>query len=356
MPKICFLADASSPHTVKWVSGCADLHWEIIVISHWPGEVPGAKVIVHPLSLTGFPRYCWSLRRLVRGFKPDIIHAHQLGAHALYAWFCGITPLVITAWGSDVLVKPKHSWLIRRLVKFLIPKAALLTSDSAQINNQLIAYGAKPGQILTLLFGLNQQRYQELALATKDATRVIICSPRLHEPIYNIEEIIKAFCQLHLEQPQLELWLLGSGSLTAKLQQIVTDSALSASIRFWGRVTPTEFSKYLAASHLMVSIPKSDGTPVSLLEAMAAGCLPVLADLPVYHDWITDGVNGLFVKTDFSDLTNVLRRGIYDHRLRQQAALINRRLIQERAIWEEQFYPMLQYYRALVNGGETCGS
>ncbi|HBE80849.1 MAG TPA: glycosyl transferase family 1, partial [Firmicutes bacterium] len=50
--------------------------------------------------------------------------------------------------------------------------------------------------------------------------------------------------------------------------------------------------KYLAASHLMVSIPKSDGTPVSLLEAMAAGCLPVLADLPVYHDWITDGVNG----------------------------------------------------------------
>jgi glycosyltransferase involved in cell wall biosynthesis len=106
----------------------------------------------------------------------------------------------------------------------------------------------------------------------------------------------------------------------------------------------------------MISIPKSDGTPVSLLEAMAAGCLPILSDLPVYHDWITDGVNGLFAKTDFSDLTNVLRRGIRDPRLRQQAALINRRLIQERAIWEEQFRPMLQYYRALVNGGEACGS
>jgi glycosyltransferase involved in cell wall biosynthesis len=351
VPKICFLADASSPHTSKWVSGCLELNWEITVISHWPGEIPGAKVIVHPLSLTGFPKYCWSIRRLIRKIKPDIIHAHQFGAHALYAWFSGVSPLIISAWGSDVLVKPKQSLFIRALMEFLIPKASLITTDSDQVNTELIAYGAKPEQLLTVLFGIDRQSFQKLAQATKDDARLIICSPRLHEPLYNIQEIIRAFIQVKRDLPQIELWLLGDGSLTTQLQQYVPDNQLALAVRFWGRVTPQEFSERLAESNLMISIPSSDGTPVSLLEAMAAGCLPILSDLPVYHDWVMDGVNGLIVKSDFSDLVAVLLRGIQDKNLRQEAATINRKLIKERGIWQEQFQPMLEYYKAKVYGG-----
>jgi L-malate glycosyltransferase len=346
VPKICFLADASSPHTLKWVTGCLDLHWEITVISHWPGEILGAKVIVHPLSLMGFPRYCWGVRRLIREIKPDIIHAHQLGAHALYAWFSGIPPLVISAWGSDVLVNPKKSRFIRGLVKFLIPKASVITSDSNQVSTELITYGAKPEQILTVLFGIEKQRYHKLVQATKDRSRIILCSPRLHEPLYNIQVIINAFLQVRQEYPGLELWLLGSGSLTNELKKVVTESGSSKGIRFWGRVTPQDFSERLAESDLMISIPCSDATPVSLLEAMAAGCLPILSDLPAYHDWVTDEVNGLYAKLDFTNLTAVLRRAISDQSLREKAATLNRKIIQERAIWEEQFKPMLEYYKA----------
>jgi L-malate glycosyltransferase len=351
LPKICFLADASSPHTLKWVTGCLMLNWEITIISHWPGEIPGAEVIVHPLTLTGFPRYCWNIRRLIRKIKPDIIHAHQFGAHALYAWFAGVSPLVISAWGSDVLVKPKRSPFIRWLVKFLISKAALITSDSAQVTSELIAYGAKPEQILTFLFGIDRRLYEKLARTAKSQECLIICSPRLHEPLYNIKEIIKAFQQVSSEFPKIELWLLGNGSLTAELQQYVAQNQLAAGIRFWGRVSPSDFSQRLAESDLVVSIPSSDGTPVSMLEGMAAGCLPILSDLPVYRDWVNDGINGLIVKRDFTDLAAALRRGIMDQDLRLLAAAINRKLIQERAIWEEQFQPMLEYYRAKVKGG-----
>jgi glycosyltransferase involved in cell wall biosynthesis len=288
---------------------------------------------------------------LIRKIKPNLIHAHQLGAHALYAWFSGVTPLVISAWGSDVLVKPRQSALIRGLVKFLISRAALITSDSAQVSAELMAYGAKPKQILTFLFGIDHLLYEKLAHAPKHQEHLIICSPRLHEPLYNIKTIIMAFQQVRRTLPEIELWVLGDGSLTAELQQYVSDSRLAVGIRFWGRVTPRDFSERLAESDLIVSIPTSDGTPVSMLEGMAAGCLPILSDLPVYHDWVDDGVNGLIVKPDFSNLTTALQRGIADESLRQQAAVINRKLIKERAIWEEQFQPMLEYYKAKIGGG-----
>ena len=103
------------------------LDFELIVISHRPGIIQGARVIVTPLTLTGFPRYCFRVRRLIRELKPDLIHAHQFGAHALYGWFTGIVPLAISAWGSDILVQPKISRVRCWLVKFLIRRADLIT-------------------------------------------------------------------------------------------------------------------------------------------------------------------------------------------------------------------------------------
>ncbi len=344
MRKICFLADARSPHTLKWVRGCADLHWEMIVISHHPGEIPGARVVVHPLSLLGFPKYCWGVRRLIRKLKPDVVHAHQFGAHALYAWFSGISPRVVSAWGSDILVYPKQSRFIRWLTKFLVRRATVITSDSSLVERELKAYGAKDEQLMRVIFGIERRRYQMLAGVVKENSRLILCSPRLHEPLYNIHIIIEVFGEVKKNFPELELWLLGSGSLTPTLERIAEGGEFANSIRFWGMVSPRESLERMGESHLMISLPSSDATPVSLLEAMAAGALPILSDLPAYHDWVADGVNGLFVKPDFTNLVSVLNRAVRDRALQEKAAAINRKIILERAIWEDQFQPMLKFY------------
>lgn len=341
---LCFIADARSPHTLKWVEGCRSLDWRIVVVSHWPGQIPGVEVIVHPLPLLGFWRYAWPVRRIIRSLNPYMVHAHQFGAHALYAWFSGCKRLVVSAWGSDILLRPKQSRFYRRLIRFLIPKMSLITAVSNQIEKELIDLGAKPERILKFPMGIPQHEYEKLAdyVARKE---LVICSPRLHEPLYNINIILEAFARIVSDFPAVELWLLGDGSLTGDLQRYVAENQ-TPRVTFWGRLSPADALEKMARSMVMVSIPRSDGTPVSMLEGMAAGCLMVVSDLPTYHDWINDGVNGLIVASTVEDLTRALRRSIEDKDLREKAARVNRELIKKRAIWEEQFERMLEYYRS----------
>jgi glycosyltransferase involved in cell wall biosynthesis len=80
---------------------------------------------------------------------------------------------------------------------------------------------------------------------------------------------------------------------------------------------------------------------------MAAGCLPIVSELPVYRDWITDGSNGLII-TNENSLTTLLRHSISQPALRERAAKINRQLVRERAINEELFPEVLNYYKKVV--------
>lgn len=339
---LCFITDARSPHTLKWVEGCRRLNWRIVVISHWPGEIPGVEVIVHPLPLTGFWRHAWPVRRIIRSLKPDMVHAHQFGAHALYAWFSGCKRIIVSAWGSDILLRPKQSRMYRWLIRFLIPKMSLITAVSNQVMNELIGLGARQEQILNFPMGIPLREYEKLRenAAKKE---LVICSPRLHEPLYNLNIILEAFARITPDFPAVELWMLGDGSSTGDLKRYVTDNRLTK-VTFWGRLSPGDALEKIARSMVMVSIPCSDGTPVSMLEGMAAGCMLVVSDLPAYHDWIKDGENGLIVDSNVDDLAAALRRSIEDKVLRERATRINRKLIRERAIWEEQFEKMLEYY------------
>lgn len=227
--------------------------------------------------------------------------------------------------------------------RFLARRANFITSDSRQVTEELIRYGAQPERISTFLFGIPRDLYQRMTRFERPSQPFIVCSPRLHEPLYNLEQILTAYAQIKPKYSQVELWFLGDGSLTSTLTQWVAEHHL-AGVRFLGRVTPQEFSERIMASHVVISIPSSDGTPVTLLEAMASGSLPIVSDLPVYHDWIEDGVNGLIVRFESNMLADALRRSIEDQSLRNRAAEYNRKQIAQKAIWEEQFQRMLDYY------------
>jgi glycosyltransferase involved in cell wall biosynthesis len=103
------------------------------------------------------------------------------------------------------------------------------------------------------------------------------------------------------------------------------------------------------SAQVLVSPSTHDGTPNSLLEGMACGCLPVAGDLDSIREWITPGKNGLLVDPgDPLALAEAILRGLNEPALRKQAAVENAAIIAERAEYTRNMARALEFYRRLL--------
>ena len=59
----------------------------------------------------GAPVRVAQFRQLFRKIAPDVVHVHYLNDFALFALLAGFRPIVLTAWGSDIVVSPEESWI-----------------------------------------------------------------------------------------------------------------------------------------------------------------------------------------------------------------------------------------------------
>jgi glycosyltransferase involved in cell wall biosynthesis len=80
-----------------------------------------------------------------------------------------------------------------------------------------------------------------------------------------------------------------------------------------------------------VSPSTHDGTPNTLLEAMACGCFPIAGDLESLREWITPGVNGLLVDPEIRALADAVLLALERPDLRARARVLNLRLVADRA-------------------------
>jgi glycosyltransferase involved in cell wall biosynthesis len=113
--------------------------------------------------------------------------------------------------------------------------------------------------------------------------------------LYRIDKIIQAFATLiknNLIDTEYRLVIAGSGEESANLEQLAQDLSVSARINFVGMLNYSELVELYRHAQLFISVPESDGTSSSLLEALAYGCIPVLSNLPANLEWVLDQVNG----------------------------------------------------------------
>jgi len=140
--KICYLANAASIHTKRWARHFAGRRHQITVISYQPGKIEGIQVYTLPSTFFGTPvDYFLNLKRvryLVQKISPDILHAHYVTSYGLFGALAGKRPLIISAWGSDVLVAPEKSWLLRQIVRFSLSRANLVTSVAEHMTQIII--------------------------------------------------------------------------------------------------------------------------------------------------------------------------------------------------------------------------
>jgi glycosyltransferase involved in cell wall biosynthesis len=120
---------------------------------------------------------------------------------------------------------------------------------------------------------------------------------RAHEELYNIPCILRAFLQVQRQIPEATLMLVGGGSLHEDLMRQAEHMGIP-NVVFTGRVDNSEIMQYLDQADVMLSAPKVDNMPVSLIEAMNAGLLVISSRVGGVPYIIEDGVNGLLFESN----------------------------------------------------------
>lgn len=114
---------------------------------------------------------------------------------------------------------------------------------------------------------------------------------------YNIKCTLRAFNTVQKKYPEASLKLLGDGPLKLELEQFVADHHIQ-NVTFVGQVPNTEISRYLDEADIMVSSPRFDNMPVSILEGFRAGLLVISSNVGGVPYMIEDGKNGLLFESD----------------------------------------------------------
>jgi glycosyltransferase involved in cell wall biosynthesis len=353
--KICYLANAESVHTRRWAQHFGRRGYQVTVVSFQPGEIDGVKVFQFA-PITSWRRvdillHLGRVRRLVCEIVPDILHAHYVTSYGLAGALSGRRPLVVTAWGSDVLIMPEESWVYRQIVRFALSRADLVTSMAEHMTRHLVERRyAAADKIVTLPFGvdtdvftLNQRTHPH-----GDGPGLVVSTRRLDHGL-DVDTFIGAIPKVLNACPGVRFLVVGDGPLRPQLKQLAADLGVAKSVEFCGQISYQEMPGLLGQADVFVSTSPSDGNNISLNEAMACGAFPVATDIPANRAWIEHGRNGLlFPCQGVDELAAAVIEALQRSEWRQTAMAQNWEIVCTRASWSRQMAEMERRYDELL--------
>lgn len=246
------------------------------------------------------------LYRLMREDRPAIVHTHTAKAGVLgrIAARAARVPVVIHTYHGHVLsgyFHPLASALFRRIEWALAPATDVLLTVSESVKDDLVRLGvARAERVRVLPLGLDLQ-----PLATplprgslrreagwKDDARIIGIVGRL-VPIKDVDTFIDAAVRMRATSADLRFAVVGDGEERARLETRAI-AALGDRIHFFGWRKDT--GAVLGDLDLAVNTSLNEGTPVALIEALAAGRPVVATAVGGTPDLLEGGRFGALVK------------------------------------------------------------
>jgi len=238
----------------------------------------------------GAPGTIRRIKKIIKDFGPTHIYAHQANSYALFTFLAAggcDARRYLNVWGSDILVSPKKSLLMRAIARYSLKKADLVTGDSEYLLKE--ARRLMPG-IKTALVGFGVEDP-----ACDGKKERLIYSNRLHKPLYNIDTIIRSFAKFLRKEPGWRLVVAGDGPQKAELENLCRELGVAESVEFVGFVDPQTNRRYYCKASIYVSVPQSDSVSMSLVEAILADCKVVVSDIPANREIVDEGA-GVFIE------------------------------------------------------------
>lgn len=344
--KVLYVSQQHGPHDRRFLAAIAEAGHTGLFLCTQP-----QRVQVEDLP-TGVQWVRGHVADVARKHKPDLIHAGPL--HTC-AWQARTTrPLVAMSWGSDILYTAKRNLVARYATRATLRTARVLIADCQTVVDAAAQFGFDPQRAVIFPWGIDLQRFQPLTvesalrqqLGWQDA--FVLLHLRSWEPIYDTETALRAFLALAPSQPLLRLLLPGGGSLAPGIHKLVQDSGFAERVHMPGIVTQDELPGYYAAADLYLSASRSDGSSVSLMEALASGLPALVSDIPANREWVQSGQQGwLFPVSDSAVLADKIVAAMYDTDLKTIGQRARQRA-EERADWSKNKLGLQRAYEMAV--------
>ena len=347
--RVIVLADAGSFHTERYITELKRQGCETLMVSLEEGRIE-----YYRLKRKWFVKSFWyvlaasEVKRLIRDFQPDIINPHFVSGYGFTVALAQTTksaPVVSQAWGSDVLLVPGKSVFHARKTAYALGHADLILADSQYVIDKahklsdfshwrVIPWGIER-EFLTL-------RRSEFTIGRP--LRIIV--PRPHEKVYDNFFVVQALAPM-INAGLVDVTFPSFGTLAGHFR-LNAKPLVGDALKFYDPLDRPDFLKLMAEHDLYLSAAISDSSPVSLIEAMALGLIPVAANIAGVREWLSRKNGYPFELYDAAALQKVIGNIVQkrdDHAAMRER---NLELVRSKGIFEENIAETIRLMRNLV--------
>lgn len=390
-PRILFVCFADSTHSQAWLDLLKDSEFDVRVFTtqedfsglypHQPWSFP-TYVLVRPSARHDTGRVMWLipaphalhlpayfaasrfplgqrwLRWIVSTWHPEIVHSLSLYPCSWFTWQAlqripaSKRPHWVTSsWGSDLAYWGDDTY-IRKCTDHVLLHCTGFIADCRRDIRLALDAGLAPSKVALKdpvpgTGGLDLDQF--MAAQSDLENRNLIIVPKAFEGRFNktlpivealrlTEDILSGY-EIHLFMctNEVEMWIR------------TMPESLQRRCHCHKMLPHDQFTSMLQRARVVVAPSLSDGTPNVMLEAMAAGALPLMSPIESIQEWIEDGHNGLLAPALFPDrIATALRRALTDDQLWSTARQVNWQMVNERANRLHVRDQVLDYYRGLL--------
>jgi len=386
---ILILADGRSPTAQSWIKSLIALKYRVSLISTYPCQsLPGLEnFAILPVALSQFAsgssntnpnpkasstpkstlkksvrrfanlfqrlRYylgpislCFRAReykKLIAKLQPDLVHALRIPFEGMLGSYTPpSTPFVVSTWGNDLTLHAKGSFLMHSRTRKCLQRANGLTSDTRRDLRLARQWGladSAPTLVVPGCSGIDMQSILDPDAVLFNASAYHIpqgnlwaVNPRGMRPGSVHNDVFFAAIPLVLQKHPEVIFICPNFAGSRQAEDWLDLYNIRQSTFLLPKLPQQELWALFKHSELFISPSSHDGTPNTLLEALACGCFPIVGDIESLREWIKDGKNGLLIDPqDPQALADAISQALESSKLRQEAAKLNKTLVQQRA-------------------------
>ena len=365
--KILFLADPAATHTIKWVNSLAEKGLDIYLfgLSFYNRDLYDENVKISSLNTSleiknkpfgSYSKIIYltalrSLKKIIREFKPDLIHSHFASSFGLIGALSKFHPFIISVWGTDIYNFPSRGFIHRKIIEYNLSKADKILSTSKVMAVQTRKFTDKEVEVTP--FGVDINKFKPIRVnSIFNDGNLVIGTIKTLETKYGIEYLIKAFKLVKdkLRDMKLKLLIVGGGSLLDELKHLTKELKLEKDTIFTGFIVPDKIPGYHNMLDIFVSlsIEDSESFGVAVIEASACEKPVVVSRVGGLPEVVENNVTGFIVeKENIKETAEAIMKLIEDKKLREKMGKTGRERVTKYFNWDKNVKQMIYIYKQL---------